>query len=94
MADEAEMRPADYAYLQTLPGNDVCVDCGRNKPDWGSPKLGILFCFECSGRHRHVSFPMPCSNWQVTLSLTDSLFFYNVQRTRDTFKFCPIRSDG
>lgn len=71
MADEAEMRPADYAYLQTLPGNDVCVDCGKNKPDWGSPKLGILFCFECSGRHRYGSFLMLCLICRVTMSLTD-----------------------
>ncbi|GAX12714.1 ADP-ribosylation factor GTPase-activating protein 1 [Fistulifera solaris] len=60
MDDEAQMRPEDFAYLQTLPGNDVCVDCGNHKPDWGSPKLGILFCFDCSGRHRglgtHLSF--------------------------------------
>lgn len=55
MDGEAEMRPADFAHLQTLPGNDVCVDCGKNKPDWGSPKLGILFCFECSGKHRYDS---------------------------------------
>lgn len=54
MANETEMRPADFAFLQTLPGNDACVDCEKNKPDWGSPKLGILFCFECSGRHRYV----------------------------------------
>ena len=29
-------------------------------PDWGSPNLGILFCFNCSGIHRslgtHISF--------------------------------------
>jgi Putative GTPase activating protein for Arf len=36
------------------------VDCGAPKPDWGSPKLGIFFCFRCSGIHRglgtHISF--------------------------------------
>lgn len=54
------MNPSDYNYLLTLPGNRHCVDCGADKPDWGSPKLGILFCLDCSGRHRglgtHLSF--------------------------------------
>jgi Putative GTPase activating protein for Arf len=31
-----------------------------SNPDWGSPNLGILFCFTCSGIHRslgtHISF--------------------------------------
>jgi Putative GTPase activating protein for Arf len=48
-----EMRVDDYLELQQLPGNDVCADCGVSKqPDWGSPALGILFCFQCSGIHR------------------------------------------
>lgn len=32
----------------------LAVDCGEGRPDWGSPKLGILFCFKCSGIHRCV----------------------------------------
>eukprot|EP00527_Entomoneis_sp_CCMP2396_P004833 CAMPEP_0198141154 /NCGR_PEP_ID=MMETSP1443-20131203/4206_1 /TAXON_ID=186043 /ORGANISM="Entomoneis sp., Strain CCMP2396" /LENGTH=187 /DNA_ID=CAMNT_0043803803 /DNA_START=156 /DNA_END=716 /DNA_ORIENTATION=- len=55
-----EMNPQDFAAIQSLPGNMQCVECGSPKPDWGSPKLGILFCFQCSGRHRglgtHISF--------------------------------------
>jgi hypothetical protein len=48
-----EMKVDDFMELQQLPGNDVCVDCGVNThPDWGSPALGILFCFRCSGIHR------------------------------------------
>jgi ADP-ribosylation factor GTPase-activating protein 1 len=58
--DDCEMKAADYAYLQTLPGNDVCIDCDSTQPDWGSPQLGILFCVNCSGLHRglgtHISF--------------------------------------
>eukprot|EP00550_Attheya_septentrionalis_P003877 CAMPEP_0198287242 /NCGR_PEP_ID=MMETSP1449-20131203/6132_1 /TAXON_ID=420275 /ORGANISM="Attheya septentrionalis, Strain CCMP2084" /LENGTH=181 /DNA_ID=CAMNT_0043985175 /DNA_START=268 /DNA_END=810 /DNA_ORIENTATION=+ len=55
-----EMKSEDFEYLQTLPGNRVCVDCGVAKPDWGTPTYGILFCFKCSGMHRglgtHISF--------------------------------------
>ena len=51
MAD-AEMKQEDFEVISALPGNDICCDCGKKKPVWGSPKLGILFCFECSGKHR------------------------------------------
>jgi Putative GTPase activating protein for Arf len=52
-SSDYEMKVDEYLELQTLPGNDVCADCGVNKqPDWGSPALGILFCFQCSGIHR------------------------------------------
>jgi len=48
------MNPSDYEYLRTLPGNATCVDCGEDRPEWGSPKLGVLFCLQCSAHHRCV----------------------------------------
>lgn len=52
-SSDYEMKVDDYLELQRMPGNDVCADCGIGKqPDWGSPALGILFCFSCSGIHR------------------------------------------
>jgi len=40
--------------------NNFCLDCGNKGPAWTSTYLGILICFECSGRHRgygtHISF--------------------------------------
>lgn len=49
-----EMKAADFAELLLMPGNGTCVDCKTKNPDWGSPALGILFCFKCSGVHRYV----------------------------------------
>jgi Putative GTPase activating protein for Arf len=51
--DNLQMDPKIFLELQnTIPGNRSCVDCNGKDPDWGSPALGILFCFQCSGKHR------------------------------------------
>jgi ADP-ribosylation factor GTPase-activating protein 1 len=60
MRSDCEMQEKDFEMLQQLEGNTLCIDCGTANPDWGSPSLGILFCFQCSGQHRglgtHISF--------------------------------------
>lgn len=38
--------------VQSLPGNELCCDCGQSSPCWASINLGILLCIECSGIHR------------------------------------------
>ncbi|KAF3856059.1 hypothetical protein F7725_016782 [Dissostichus mawsoni] len=38
--------------VQSLPGNDLCCDCGQTAPCWASINLGVLLCIECSGIHR------------------------------------------
>lgn len=39
--------------VQSLPGNDLCCDCGQSAPCWASINLGVLLCIECSGIHRY-----------------------------------------
>ncbi|GKY92212.1 hypothetical protein MPSEU_000192400 [Mayamaea pseudoterrestris] len=55
MSSDCEMNIKEYEAIQRLDGNQRCIDCGASNPDWGSPSLGILFCFQCSGQHRCVS---------------------------------------
>lgn len=50
-----EMDPNDHKFLQSLPGNDSCADCGASDPEWGSVSFGILLCSVCCGAHRWVS---------------------------------------
>ncbi|KAM4044138.1 arf-GAP with SH3 domain, ANK repeat and PH domain-containing protein 3-like isoform 2-T2 [Anomaloglossus baeobatrachus] len=40
--------------IRSLPGNQLCCDCGAPEPSWVSTNLGILICIECSGIHRDL----------------------------------------
>jgi len=54
------MSNEDHKDIRSMPGNDKCVDCSQLRPEWACVSFGVLFCLECSGRHRglgtHVSF--------------------------------------
>ncbi|XP_059486764.1 centaurin-gamma-1A-like [Neocloeon triangulifer] len=55
----AQVAGENALVLRTLPGNEVCADCGEKDPAWASLNLGVLTCITCSGAHRglgsHVS---------------------------------------
>jgi hypothetical protein len=46
--------PACYRMVKSLPGNDVCMDCGSRETDWASTSYGVLLCLLCSARHRSL----------------------------------------
>jgi hypothetical protein len=54
------VRDEVIAIITTYQGNNICFDCSVKNPTWASANLGVLICFECSGRHRgygtHISF--------------------------------------
>ena len=54
------MTPAMQAEIRILPGNDKCVDCGSNHPQWASVTYGALMCLECSGAHRGMGVQRIC----------------------------------
>lgn len=55
--------------IQSLPGNQECVDCGAGSPEWASISNGVLLCMNCSGLHRglgvHISYvrSLRLDNW-------------------------------
>eukprot|EP00741_Cyanophora_paradoxa_P005381 tig00000881_g5219.t1 len=36
------------------PGNKVCVDCDRTRPEWSSTNHGVFLCLYCAGKHRSL----------------------------------------
>ncbi|KAI0454377.1 ArfGap-domain-containing protein [Xylaria acuta] len=40
--------------VQSVPGNNVCADCGARNPSWASWNLGIFLCMRCATIHRKL----------------------------------------
>ncbi|KAI0206762.1 ArfGap-domain-containing protein [Astrocystis sublimbata] len=40
--------------VQSVPGNNVCADCGARNPSWASWNLGIFLCMRCAALHRKL----------------------------------------
>ncbi|XP_056169099.1 ADP-ribosylation factor GTPase-activating protein AGD2-like isoform X1 [Syzygium oleosum] len=61
--------------LRSIPGNDLCAECGSPEPDWASLNLGILLCIKCSGVHRNLgvhiskvrSLTLDVKVWETTV---------------------------
>lgn len=55
----ATLSMEELRELRSIPGNNVCAECGASNPEWAVINQGILICLECSGVHRslgtHVS---------------------------------------
>lgn len=50
-----ELQKTVIRYVQNLPGNDRCCDCGStNDVTWISLNFGVLVCIQCSGVHRDL----------------------------------------
>ena len=82
-------------------GNNVCVDCGDDDPEWASVNHGIVMCIECSGIHRNLgshvsqvrSLFLDClSEEQITRLTTVGNYSFNQEREADlgrSFKPSP-----
>mmetsp|Transcript_19816 Transcript_19816/g.30115 ORF Transcript_19816/g.30115 Transcript_19816/m.30115 type:complete len:115 (+) Transcript_19816:109-453(+) len=43
-----------WVVKHVLPGNNKCLDCEIQHPQWATPTYGALLCIQCSGRHRSL----------------------------------------
>lgn len=54
-----EYIPDEILQILKTEGNEKCVDCNADSPDWASLGFSILICLECAGQHRalgvHIS---------------------------------------
>ena len=48
------MNESDWRMISQIPGNDHCLDCYAQHPEWASLEFGILICTRCCGRHRSL----------------------------------------
>jgi hypothetical protein len=39
--------PENIVEILQAEGNDTCVDCNADKPDWASLGFSVLVCLEC-----------------------------------------------
>jgi hypothetical protein len=57
---ESKMTQSSLDYIRQMKGNHRCIDCNYPQPDWASVSFGVLFCIDCSGKHRslgvHIDF--------------------------------------
>ena len=54
------MPPACLALLQSIDGNQQCMDCGERNPSWAAVRYGALLCLQCSGHHRSLGVQISC----------------------------------
>lgn len=40
--------------LNTVPGNNLCADCGARNPGWASYNFGVFLCMRCASIHRKL----------------------------------------
>ena len=50
----------EFAKLQSIEGNNQCIDCNAANPKCASVNNGCFMCIDCAGNHRsmgvHISF--------------------------------------
>lgn len=51
--------------IQSLPGNQSCIDCQARNPDWVTISYGALLCMNCASKHRSLGV-----NYSKVRSLT------------------------
>ncbi|KAH8726327.1 hypothetical protein GQ44DRAFT_706128 [Phaeosphaeriaceae sp. PMI808] len=51
---QARNEKALQELIKTVPGNNICADCGARNPGWASWSLGIFLCMRCAALHRKL----------------------------------------
>lgn len=50
-----ELQKSYKRYLENLPGNDRCCDCGsKNDVSWIDLNFGVVLCVQCAGVHQNL----------------------------------------
>ena len=83
--------------LHTVPGNNVCADCGVQNPGWASWSLGIFLCVRCASLHRklgvHVSKVKSLSMDSWSAEQVETMRRVGNERSNASFNPKKVRPD-
>lgn len=89
---------AKLQEIQKREGNKRCIDCNAPNPQWASVPFGILFCLECSGKHRslgvHISFVRSITMDKWSEQQVKKMDLGGNKKALDFFSESPEYSEG
>ena len=67
------------SLIQSVPGNNYCVDCQQPNPTWASVNIGAFLCLECCAIHRSLGVHISIVK-SITLDKWTQEFFDKIKK--------------
>jgi hypothetical protein len=80
------MTQSSLDYIRHMKGNHRCIDCNYPQPDWASVRFGVLFCIDCSGKHRSLGVHIDFVRSLLMDSWDDKQVSYMINGGNDSYK--------
>ncbi len=80
------MTQSSLEFVRQMKGNHRCIDCNYPQPDWASVTFGVVFCIECSGKHRSLGVHIDFVRSLVMDSWDEKQVSYMINGGNETYK--------